>query len=143
MQVGVILAKRLTVPQLKSVKLFDARTVQRSRLLEIATDYHRGDNCLCDVIVGLIEQIAELRGFKSLGIVEIEPYRTHAWKVCAYDSKDDMWAYSDAQITTELIDYMRVNGDDKWVALHYAGKRPEPLEVAKKVKEIGARSIGG
>jgi hypothetical protein len=137
-------SKPIKIPGIKSTKLFNARTVTRDELIAIASKFHRGDVGLCNYVVGLIEQIADLRGFAPIGLVDVEPNRIHAWTIRAHNSHEDAWANAPSrEMSTEIIDFMSVNGHHKWVALHYMGKRPEPVDVALKVREIGARTIGG
>lgn len=134
--------KKSISPTIKSTRLFDAATVTREQLIDIVSKFHRGDTGSCNIIVGMVEQIAELRGFTPLTLTDVEPNKTHAWTVIAHDTKEEVWAnapYADG--TTDLIDYMSVHGKNKYVALHWIGVRPLSIDVLKKVKQIGARSL--
>lgn len=137
------MTKSITVPTISSCVMFDEHTVTRERLIEHAAKFHRGDSGLCDHVVGLLQQIGQLRGFAPFNIVDLEPHRTHAWVVKAHATKESVREECPSlEMTSEIIDFMNVNGQNRWVALHYLGKRPEPVDVLKKVKQIGARSIG-
>jgi hypothetical protein len=137
----VVKSNQIKLPCVSAVKLFDAQTVTRDQLVGIAAKFHRGS--MSDYIVGLLQQIAELRGFAPLGVIDLEPNQTHVWAVRAYDTKEDVWTKAPLpEMSSEVIDFMCVNGSNKWVGLHYFGRRPEPVDVAKKIKEIGARTIG-
>lgn len=131
-------------PGIKAYHPFNAATVTRKELVEMIHQYHRGDSGSCDLIVGLMIEIAKLRGFAPVRLVELEPNKTHAWCIVAHDEKADVWSKSPyaTDATDELIDYMDVRGQRKWVGLHYMGKRPQPEDVVKKIREIGARSFG-
>lgn len=136
------MTKHIKLPGVRSTKLFDAATVTRDQLVETAAKFHRGDTGLCDITVGLIQQVAELRGFAPITLVDLEPHRTHSWTVRAHDTKEQVWSDPpNSAMSSELIDYMSVHGQGKYVGLHYLGRRPEPVDVAKKIKEIGATSF--
>lgn len=136
--------KQEMIPTIKSSYLFDAATVTRNELIEMINKFHRGDTGLCDYIVGLMLDIAKLRGFAPIRLVELEPKRTIAWMIKLHNEKADVWADSPFIVdgTDEVINYMDVRGQKKWVGLHYVGVRPKPEEVAKKIRELGARSFG-
>lgn len=138
------MAKQVKQPGIERTFLFDANTVTRKELIELMSKYHRGDTGLCDTIVGLMIEIAKLRGFAPIRLTELEPNRTHAWCIVAHDTKVDVWEKGPyaTDATDELIDFMDVRGQGKYIGLHYMGKRPQPEDVAKKIREIGARSFG-
>ena len=130
------------IPLIKAHQLFNAQTVTRDELVELASKFHNDSYGMGKYLVGLIQQIAELRGFAPIALVDVDPYRTHWWTVRPHNTKENAFIDTpNRDMSTEIIDFMNVNGQGMFVALHYLGKRPEPVDVAKKIKEIGARSF--
>lgn len=135
------------LPGVKQTFLFDVNTVTREQLVAEATRWHRGDTGSCDVVVGLIQQLASQLAMEPITIVDLEPARTHAFYILSYETKEEFWNETvdpnRLGLWAEWMGLFDVHGKRKHLVLYYLGARPAPETVAKKVREIGAKAFGG
>lgn len=131
----------MQVPQIQASKLFDVATVTRAEIIQLLRQwgYDGGAH-----VHGLLLQIAELKGFAPITIVDVYPDRTHAWEVKVFTDQAEMRSYikNDCAANFERRVYLGAHNSNRGLAYYvvaWIGQAPDKEAVQKKMKQHGAK----
>jgi len=131
----------LTLPPVRASKLFDATTVTREEIVDLLRRWGYDHGA---IIHGLLLQIAELRGFEPITVVDIYPDRNHGWEVlpCETLSAAQQLVGGCCDGDTQQYRYLGCHDSHrgkKYFVLSWRGAKPSHDLVNKKMKQYGAR----